>query len=102
LTRKKRRSLFDWADDHPGISFLFIIGTIFALVATGIILYEIHANDFVIYEDNVVICYNDEGANDPPNTKQELYCVNKASGKVSCEYNYSRGSGNKPPQGCYL
>lgn len=99
---KKKFGLSDWMDDHEILVFLTGFGVFMAIIGTSTALYVKYADDYRVYEDNQIICYNDESSNDKPNSRQDYYCLDRSSGQKVCEYGWSRGSHDRPPQGCYL
>lgn len=99
---KSNTPIFDWFGDHSGIVVTTVIVLILSVIITSFYLENRYGSDNRVYEDDVLICYIDDSSYDKPNSRQEYYCVNRDTNAKSCEYNSSRGSGSKPPQGCYL
>lgn len=97
-----KKSFVNWADNNFGWIVASIIVVFICTVTVGIILINKYVEDSRIYEDNQLICYSDNSEDDMPNSHQSFYCVTRVGRVKTCEYDYSRGSGNKPPQGCYL
>lgn len=103
MTKQKSDTpIMDWIDNHFGWFLALVIILFICIITTSAIVYEKSAEDRRVYEDNQLICYEDNTHTDKPNSRQQFYCINRATKEKTCEYDYSRGSGNKPPQGCYL
>jgi len=84
----------------PWGTMFFIIGSFVYLIAIIVTIVNPWEKDEIIYKDSKIVCYSDY--NDSHyNSHQTYYCRSIATDKVVCEYNYSHGEHDRPPQGCY-
>jgi hypothetical protein len=95
ISKFKKWWKYNWDTVATVAGFLAVIG----FIGIGAYVATYYGHDAIVYEDDKITCYDDSTHNEE-NVRQNNYCLNR-DGHIVCRYNYARGRGNNPGDGCY-